>query len=176
MTEFKHMPEDDGVGYRQPTTAITVTTDAVSLEELVPVFERFLSAIGYSFPNGAHIGYEYDEVDNPTCGDVDNEVTIDPESVPDSGTECNHSVANSNPASTPQVTPQEVVEALRRQPWEDDDGLWMAYDAYEMLYTAVRELSWLLWTEPNEHRPMDVLTTPRADNAFAIAETVEGME
>ena len=69
MTEFRHTPEDDGVGYRQPTTAITVTTDAVSLEDLVPVFERFLLACGYILPSGCHIGYEYDETNG---GDVDN--------------------------------------------------------------------------------------------------------
>ena len=53
MIEFRYDDEED-------TTSVVMTTHAVNLEAVVDVFERFLLAIGFGLPEGAHIGFEYD--------------------------------------------------------------------------------------------------------------------
>jgi hypothetical protein len=42
----------------------TLRGDA-SLDEVVEAFEYFLKGAGYHLPEGCHIGYEYDEVEDP---------------------------------------------------------------------------------------------------------------
>jgi hypothetical protein len=42
------------------TVHFNMFTDAL-LPEAIESFERFLLALGYSLPDGAHLGYEYDE-------------------------------------------------------------------------------------------------------------------
>ena len=42
------------------TVHFNMFTDA-TLPEAIESFERFLLALGYSLPEGAHLGYEYDE-------------------------------------------------------------------------------------------------------------------
>ena len=57
MIEFKYTLDE---AYPD-RTEVTVTTWEITLEELVPVFERFLLACGYILPPDCHIGYEYEE-------------------------------------------------------------------------------------------------------------------
>jgi hypothetical protein len=49
----------------QINLAITVNED-VSLNEMCEAFEGFLLALGFSFPDGAHLGFEYKDNNIPT--------------------------------------------------------------------------------------------------------------
>lgn len=54
MIEFRyHTPEE--------TEYITLSTEAVTLDDILEACERFLRACGFSLPEGAHIGYEYED-------------------------------------------------------------------------------------------------------------------
>lgn len=37
--------------------------EQATLNEVIEGFEQFLKAVGYVLPNGAHLGYEYEESD-----------------------------------------------------------------------------------------------------------------
>ena len=47
----------------EPTVAITLSED-VSLSSAISAVEKFLIAIGYVFPSGAHLGFEYNDLDS----------------------------------------------------------------------------------------------------------------
>lgn len=50
--------------YRDQRIEHEIRGDA-NLDELLEAFEHFLKGAGYHFPEGCHIGYEYDEKDEP---------------------------------------------------------------------------------------------------------------
>jgi hypothetical protein len=47
-----------------PQVNVTVVEDS-TLSQMCEAFEGFLLALGFSFPEGAHLGFEYDDI-NPT--------------------------------------------------------------------------------------------------------------
>lgn len=72
MIEFRQTTDEQwtNIGNRMPVQAVSLSTDAVNLEEICAAFQRFLLAIGFTLPEGAHIGYEYDELtqkEGETC-------------------------------------------------------------------------------------------------------------
>ena len=51
---FSRYAEDD------PLVTMTISKES-ELWEAIEAFETFLIAVGYSLPDGAHLGYEYDD-------------------------------------------------------------------------------------------------------------------
>ena len=87
MIEFRYDDEEDA-------TSVVLTTHAVSLAAMVDVFERFVLAVGFGLPEGAHIGIEYDitecegnsdwqQIDNSDPPLFDNGITNQPRSAGD---------------------------------------------------------------------------------------------
>ena len=72
---FKLIFERDDMPYqytRIERIEMTVDSDA-SKDDMCDVFEQFLKATGYSFNQGEHIGYEFEEDDEPLVfGNKDN--------------------------------------------------------------------------------------------------------
>jgi hypothetical protein len=54
---FARCAEDD------PLVTITISKDS-ELSETIEAFETFLLAVGYMLPQGAHLGFEYDDENN----------------------------------------------------------------------------------------------------------------
>jgi hypothetical protein len=54
---FARYAEDD------PLVTITISQEP-ELSEAIEAFETFLIAVGYSLPDGAHLGFEYDDENN----------------------------------------------------------------------------------------------------------------
>jgi hypothetical protein len=48
-----------------PQVNVTILED-LPLSEVCEAFEGFLLALGFSFPEGAHLGFEYDDTNIPT--------------------------------------------------------------------------------------------------------------
>ena len=46
-----------------PLVSITISQEC-DLSEVIEAFESFLVAVGYSLPDGAHLGYEYEDENN----------------------------------------------------------------------------------------------------------------
>jgi len=47
----------------EPLVTITISNEPVLLEA-IEAFEKFLIAVGYMLPKGAHLGVEYDDENN----------------------------------------------------------------------------------------------------------------
>jgi len=166
MIEFRYNNgEERGNPWgRQPDTKVTVTTDAVTLDELVPVFERFLLACGFGLPPGAHIGYEYDDVEY-TTDDVNCGGFGQARESPSESTDAKPGGAEA------YVTPDAVVEAIRFVEREMCDEDWES-----VLTAAVRELATWFDVGPHLKAVFNDLDREHFNNLKDIACAVEGMD
>jgi hypothetical protein len=59
-------------GISSPCVNITISEES-TLPECIEAFENFLHAVGYRFPTGATLGYEWDGEDNATTPEYEND-------------------------------------------------------------------------------------------------------
>lgn len=134
--EIEVIEVDDERPEAEPLDAI-VARLSKRVAELESAFEKHTQAMHAEHSTNVRDGSKsYSTIEqNPTTNTTDSEVT---------GANAQRSEQSSTIGKNMPIpcTPEQVVGALRRQPWEDDDGLWIAYDAYEILAYAVRELAW----------------------------------
>jgi len=65
--KFTH---EDESSWGRPTTSVTVETDAVGLDEVLEVFERFLRAVGFTLPGELDFAQKEELTDATETGEV----------------------------------------------------------------------------------------------------------
>ena len=70
MIEFRYTRDESPYTTHGPAE-IVIRDNREGLETMVECFEHFIAAMRYVLPEGAHIGYEYEEYNDGTPGEYD---------------------------------------------------------------------------------------------------------